>query len=225
MPYPHYKEIELPLLLLIFRNGGSISTSRCYRPLGIHFGLNEVEMTQTLDDLQGHGGNRAKWHNMVQWARNSLAKDRLLARPTPGERGSWKISDRGMQKAASLLENEFHESYPDEVPNTVIEGARKQVLVNIYERKASARDKCIDHWGLRCVACDFDFLKQYGELGRGFIHIHHLTPLSQIAESYVLDPVDDLRPVCPNCHAMIHRTNPACSIEDLTKRIAQTRAA
>ncbi len=40
-------------------------------------------------------------------------------------------------------------------------------------------------------------------------------PISEIAEEYEVDPVKDLRPVCPNCHAMIHRRSPPLSIEEL----------
>ena len=38
----------------------------------------------------------------------------------------------------------------------------------------------------------------------GFIHVHHLRPLSEIRGEYMVDPVADLCPVCPNCHAVIH---------------------
>ncbi|MBP7508172.1 MAG: HNH endonuclease [Prolixibacteraceae bacterium] len=52
-------------------------------------------------------------------------------------------------------------------------------------------------------------------MGRGFIHVHHLTPVSLIGKSYHINPVDDLKPVCPNCHAMIHSKNPPISIEEM----------
>ena len=55
----------------------------------------------------------------------------------------------------------------------------------------------------------------YGDMGDGFIHVHHLKDLATIGEEYEVDPIEDLRPVCPNCHAMLHRTVPAMSIEDL----------
>jgi hypothetical protein len=32
-----------------------------------------------------------------------------------------------------------------------------------------------------------------------------------------IDPVEDLRTVCPNCHTMIHRRNPSYSIEELKR--------
>jgi 5-methylcytosine-specific restriction protein A len=46
------------------------------------------------------------------------------------------------------------------------------------------------------------------ELGSGFIHVHHTTPVSQLTTGYIIDPLTDLVPVCPNCHAMLHKENP-----------------
>lgn len=97
------------------------------------------------------------------------------------------------------------------------EGAVRQILVNAYERNREARQICVAQWGCKCVVCGLDFEKVYGERGRGFIHVHHLKPLSEIRQKYLLDPENDLRPVCPNCHAMIHRFDPPLSIEDLKK--------
>ena len=63
----------------------------------------------------------------------------------------------------------------------------------------------------------FDFGEVYGELGEGFIHVHHLLDLSTIGEEYEVDPIKDLHPVCPNCHAMLHREVPAMSIKKLRR--------
>jgi len=107
--------------------------------------------------------------------------------------------------------------FPEEVPNStkVVEGAKKEVVVNKYERDPSARLKCIEKWGIKCAICNFDFEEKYGSRGAGYIHVHHLKPLSEIGEEYELDPAADLRPVCPNCHAMIHRSIPAIGIEEM----------
>ena len=48
--------------------------------------------------------------------------------------------------------------------------------------------------------CGFDLVSRYGELGDGYIHVHHLKELSSLRRSYQVDPIKDLRPVCPNCH-------------------------
>lgn len=112
--------------------------------------------------------------------------------------------------------------FPDEVTTANIypEGAVSQVLVNVYERDPKARKACIEHYGLNCHVCNFNFETVYGERGKGFIHIHHLRPIS--AGEYEVNPIDDLRPVCPNCHAMIHRFG-LLSIEEL-KVLMQDKA-
>ena len=104
--------------------------------------------------------------------------------------------------------------FPDEIVaiKSFYGGAVSQVTVNVYERDPQARKACIEHYGLNCHVCDFNFEQVYGERGAGFIHVHHLRPVSE--GEYNLNPVDDLRPVCPNCHAMIHRYG-LLSIEEL----------
>jgi Predicted restriction endonuclease len=67
--------------------------------------------------------------------------------------------------------------------------------------------------------CGFDFEKRYGAIGVGFIHVHHLVDIASIGGRYQVDPVRDLRPVCPNCHAMLHREKPALSIQELKRQI------
>jgi hypothetical protein len=95
------------------------------------------------------------------------------------------------------------------------EGALTRITVNSYERNPRARRVCIQYHGLSCAACGFNFADRFGDIGLGFIHVHHLKPLSEIREGYELDPINDLSPVCPNCHAMLHRRRPAYSIEEL----------
>ena len=86
-----------------------------------------------------------------------------------------------------------------------IEGMSKKVLVNKYERSSVARGKCIEYNGCSCSICGINFETVYGEIGKGFIHVHHKVALSEIKENYVIDYKNDLVPVCPNCHAMLHR--------------------
>ncbi|WP_159565500.1 HNH endonuclease [Budvicia diplopodorum] len=110
--------------------------------------------------------------------------------------------------------------YPDDVSAQYYrEGSVRSVLVSGYERNPTVRTACIDYYGCVCYVCHFDFAKAYGEVGRGFIHVHHLKELSLIADDYEVNPVADLRPLCPNCHAMIHRTRPAMSPEALRSLI------
>ncbi len=110
--------------------------------------------------------------------------------------------------------------YPDDLADEKLyEGAKKKITVNSYERNSQARQACLKEYGYKCSICNFDFEKVYGEIGKNFIHVHHVKPLSEINEKYHIDPIKDLRPVCPNCHAMLHKKTPAFSIEDIKNRL------
>ncbi len=98
--------------------------------------------------------------------------------------------------------------------NTYTEGTAKQMIQTRYERNPYAKVACIKHYGYSCSVCEFDFEKRFGDLGKNFIHVHHLTLVSTVGKTEV-DPIKDLRPVCPNCHAMLHRQNPPLTIEKL----------
>tara|TARA_B100000809_G_scaffold160137_1_gene157512 strand:+ start:297 stop:1193 length:897 start_codon:yes stop_codon:yes gene_type:complete len=102
---------------------------------------------------------------------------------------------------------------PEEIVDTrkYFEGATKTRSVNAYERSTAARNKCLAHHGFDCAVCEFNFEDRFGSIGEGFIHVHHLNSLSEIDGEYEVDPIEDLRPVCPNCHAMLHKRDPVGS--------------
>lgn len=100
------------------------------------------------------------------------------------------------------------------------EGKRRKVLGTRIERSKSVRDKCLKHWGYSCTACDLNFETRYGKIGKDFIHVHHLNPIALTGETKT-DPEKDLRPVCPNCHSMIHKRYPPFTIDEIKKMINQ----
>ena len=114
--------------------------------------------------------------------------------------------------------NPFQENENSE-QTVYTEGTPNQVRITKYERNPHARNKCIEHYGLSCSVCEFNFEDEYGELGKDFIHVHHLKQVSDIGKEYKVNPIVDLRPVCPNCHAMIHRKKEPYSIEEIKKRM------
>ena len=103
----------------------------------------------------------------------------------------------------------------------LIEGAAVTIPVSKYERNPEARARCIAHHGYTCRACGFDFQRVYGDLGKKYIHVHHVTPLSEVRHEREVDPINDLIPVCPNCHAMIHSTKPILSIAQLREHLTK----
>lgn len=121
-----------------------------------------------------------------------------------------------------LVENEFEEDYIHYGElidgETYLEGATKTIIVNVYERDIKVRKACINTYGVICSVCGINFEAVYGERGKDFIEIHHLIPLHKIKESYVVS-ADDLRPICSNCHSMIHRYRDNMTIERLRELI------
>lgn len=105
-----------------------------------------------------------------------------------------------------------------------MEGASTTITINSYERNREARQKCLAHHGYKCAVCSFGFEDKYGEMGKNYIQVHHVIPISEIKKEYELDPIKDLIPVCPNCHAMIHMTRPALSIDQLKQAIEKKQA-
>ena len=114
-------------------------------------------------------------------------------------------------------------SFPNELDRGLryVEGARKQVWVNAFERDPAARQACLAHYGYNCAVCNFNFADRYGSIGKEFIHVHHLKPMALTDGEYELNPVADLRPVCPNCHAMLHRGENLLSINELRGLLKQ----
>jgi 5-methylcytosine-specific restriction endonuclease McrA len=104
--------------------------------------------------------------------------------------------------------------YPED-DEKLYEGALVTVKANKYERNQKARRECVAKKGYQCSVCGRDFEATYGEIGKNFIHVHHLTPISTIGKEYELNVDTDLVPVCPNCHYMLHRKDPPYTIEEL----------
>ena len=75
-----------------------------------------------------------------------------------------------------------------------------------YERKIENRLICLRSKGYSCFICGFNFENTFGDLGKEFIHVHHIVPASSIKKEF--NPLKDLIPVCPNCHSMLHKEDP-----------------
>lgn len=116
---------------------------------------------------------------------------------------------------------------PEEVDMTtpLYEGAVRRIVVNAYERSSVAREKCILYYGCRCKACGLDLAEKYGKIAQGLIHVHHLRQLAEVDAEYQVDPVQDLRPVCPTCHAVIHSRTPALTVEEVAAMIEEAQGS
>jgi 5-methylcytosine-specific restriction enzyme A len=166
------------------------------------------------------------WKNEDEYEKSKGGKFvrlRLVRQIDSPELGLYKLKEYGLKNApqgamrvreelSAYITSQFRASsadgiFPEEIAQNsdVYEGLKKTIVVNKYERSSMARGRCIDFHGCICKVCGFDFEKVYGEVGRGFIHVHHISPLHSIGSEYKVNFQTDLIPVCPNCHAMLHR--------------------
>lgn len=110
---------------------------------------------------------------------------------------------------------------PVEIDNLkrYVEGKPSRVTSKSYDRSPAARQACVEHFGYDCSICGFSFEKTFGKIGARFIEVHHLKQIADIGKEYVINPKTDLRPVCANCHRMLHKSRPPLSIVELKKQL------
>ena len=118
--------------------------------------------------------------------------------------GAMKIENASAKKQKLIVYDE----------NIVItEGRKRTKSATIYVRSKKLREKAIEKFSSRgviiCQVCDFDFQKVYGELGKGYIEIHHLKPIFKYEKDdfskFLNEALKSLSPLCSNCHRMVHR--------------------
>ena len=124
---------------------------------------------------------------------------------------------------ANLLENLSTDDETSESFSSFgVEGKKKVRYTAIYERDPKLRSRAIEIHGTTCKCCSFNFEKSYGDLGKDFIHVHHIKPISESGET-IVNPETDLVVLCPNCHYMIHRKrNNTPSVEELKSILLHT---
>jgi len=92
-----------------------------------------------------------------------------------------------------------------------------------YERSSILREACIQHHKAICAVCRIDFGKSYGSVASGFIHVHHLNPLSETGKEHTVCPIKDLIPLCPNCHAVSHMRDPPFTPAEIKNMISNDK--
>ena len=167
------------------------------------------------------GGNR--WWTIPYWGSPvGDGKYFYILRPELKEAIEELISEGRISNNAQEMST-IAEEISEKEAGHLFEGAKKQITVNSYERNPEARRKCIKEYGYKCSVCGFDFAEYYGDIGTGFVEVHHLKPLNEINKEYEVNPLTDLRPICPNCHSMLHRAD--LSIEQLRDILKRDRVS
>ena len=100
------------------------------------------------------------------------------------------------------------------------EGKEIKVISTKHERNTLNRQICLEAKGYKCSVCNILLEDIYGPIAKRFIEVHHSNPIADMDDNYVVKPIKELFPVCPNCHAMLHRKNPPYSIDELKELIS-----
>jgi len=140
----------------------------------------------------------------VHWHTQSSG---ILIRPDIAESLTALWRERLGQSDHFVSDRPFGRSYT--------EGLRQTSVTSAYERSATAREACIAHHGYSCACCDVLLESVYGAIAKEFIHVHHLEPLSKDGKQHTVNPARDLVPVCPTCHAIIHRRAKPLTVEEV----------
>lgn len=187
------------------------------------------------DGTQGKTANYIdiEFDILINPEKNILFDKIDLDKVDPDKIQQWFPQQSGIsikQEILSLLESNWFDFIRDNkyigngfISNDVIsdatesfmEGKSKEVTQTRYERNPQARKTCLRHHGYSCQICQFNFEKTFGVIGKGFIHVHHINAIAGIRKEYEIDPKNDLIPVCPNCHAMIHLRRPAFTTDEI----------
>ncbi len=86
-----------------------------------------------------------------------------------------------------------------------IEGMVREITTELRYRDPRLRIEAMHHYGMACMVCGFNFEHTYGDLGTGYIEVHHRRPLSRRSKKGFRASVRDVAVVCSNCHRILHR--------------------
>ncbi len=113
------------------------------------------------------------------------------------------IKNQALRESLNYIENEGEESIYEGQVLYKLHKLRERNKKIVLKKKSESLKK---YGKLECEICNFDFNKQYGEVGYGFIECHHRVPLSELTSASETK-LKDLALVCANCHRMLHRIN------------------
>ena len=191
-------------------------------------GRNDDRFSQKVRNLKSHdtlvksgfaehttGGFRLTEAGLAEARRRAASVEALAGFPLDASMSSLQDMDSGAEIVVL-----------DE--NIVTEGQLHTRTDAYRSRSKQLRNAAVEHYArdgmIPCTACFFSFDLAYGNRGAGYIQIHHLEPLSFGGERELTleEAITKVRPLCANCHVMVHRSDPWLSIESLMDTLRVT---
>lgn len=184
------------------RPGDQVLISSQGKRYGVFEVLGDYAFTAESDAILGYRHRRAAVLTDLDPEVFWVASGR---EPAPGHSTRWTVAmlNPTEQVAAQVFE----------------EGRRHSVTSTAIERSPEAREACLRHHGTACLVCGFVGEDAFGAIGKDLIHVHHLVELAATKGMYKIDPIKDLVPLCPTCHAMAHRRIPAYTVLELSSML------
>lgn len=115
------------------------------------------------------------------------------------------------EQRRQVIESDFKDLIIEEghyVPSGQNQKRKRSRRLTQLARKYYMRDNKI--W---CAGCNFNFDDFYGKHAAGYIEIHHLKPIhtydTKDMEQGLDRALQNLSPLCSNCHRMVHRDSRA----------------
>lgn len=224
--------------------GGSAEPSATYGPLAKYAGISDAQRSMTRQEYYGKGGQQRAWDIHVQYVRKIGVRRGLIKNL---RRQGWILTDSGAERASDVIaRGRFRELVASLNPggqrrndgdglippakgakklpqpaakDEFLEGERIKREAVFFARNQSLAKSAKEKYKYVCQCCGFDFLSQYGELGKEFIECHHLNPLSERPQrewtKALRTSIDEVTVLCANCHRMVHRRKPALPLKQL----------
>jgi 5-methylcytosine-specific restriction enzyme A len=218
--YPSmYKSILTPGCKIIYYKGKMINPAfhpHRLSPEPHYFGIGVIG--DSIQDPESEKSDRyceiLDYQEFEEAVPSKIADNYLEEIPATKKYNYWRFGVREISKKTyeNILAHAKTKGYTISLPSEhnalesfdIVEGEKKVRYSAYYERNPFYRNKAIEIHGFSCLACGFNFQKIYGELGKGYIHVHHNKPISESGATRI-NPRTDMSVLCPNCHAMVHR--------------------
>jgi len=237
-------EKRLVLLAAIIQLGGSGSKKQVLdeieRASFMKFSPHDLQFRKTRKELN--------WRNDLAYIKDHLTNEGHLL---SAQWNTWAITEKGKGHFASLAsrltsQRQFQHFNPEAAPTiaalvsgepfsdenalsgetSFTEGHQTKQWTTTYERNPQLRVAAINMHGVVCMGCGFDFEAKYGDIGSGFIEVHHTKPISSLGGAAAVNPATDLIVLCSNCHSIVHRKRPSpLSLETLKAFVRSPRRA
>ena len=154
------------------------------------------------------------WRDQMRW--NEIHELQIGQRRIQGTEEYTEVAVMPFSQLEGYLESLSPSE--DEYYRNRLEGNKYEIFSTRYERDPQKREEAIKIHGTRCMVCGFSFEETYGKLGKDYIEVHHIRPISTGTRN--TDPAKDLVCLCSNCHRMIHRKkDKVLRIEELKELI------